>query len=326
MARTVSLARLQVVLAAVCFGTTGTAQALLRPEGVGPVPVGAARIVLGGALLVIVAVLAARRVRGRVVPTEVIRPLGGMARAGLVAVAGAGVALYQVAFFAAADLTGVAVGAVVAIGSGPAFAGALDRVVNGTRLSARWVVATALAVLGAALLGLGGGSGATVDPVGVLLALASGGGYATYTVIARRLIEAGATPDHVMAQTFGTGALLLVPVLLLAGAGWIASAAGLGLILWLAVVTTTLAYALFARGLRVLGAGETATLTLAEPLTATLLGLVVLGERPGAIGAVGAALVLAGLGTLGIPRRPVEPAPRPGGDAQAVAAATGERP
>ncbi len=46
-------ARLQVLLAAICFGTTGTAQAI-GPAG-SPVAVGAARIVFGGLLLVLVA-------------------------------------------------------------------------------------------------------------------------------------------------------------------------------------------------------------------------------------------------------------------------------
>ena len=60
-------------------------------------------------------------------------------------------------------------------------------------------------------------------------------------------------------------------------------------------VPTAIAYVLFARGLRTIPAGETATLTLAEPLTAAALGVIVLGERPSAAAAVGAALVLAGL-------------------------------
>ena len=60
---------------------------------------------------------------------------------------------------------------------------------------------------------------------------------------------------------------------------------------------------LFARGLRHLPAGEVATLTLAEPVTATALGVVVLGERPGAIAALGVLLVLAGLAVLAAPRR-----------------------
>jgi len=72
---------------------------------------------------------------------------------------------------------------------------------------------------------------------------------------------------------------------------------------------------LFARGLRHLTPGETATLTLAEPLTATGLGILVLSERPGAAAAIGAALVLAGLLTLAAPargeRREREPVPAP---------------
>src|SRR5215212_8871110 len=56
------MSRLYVLLAALCFGTTGTAQAL-GPDGIDPVVVGAARIACGGALLVIFA-LAVRRVAG----------------------------------------------------------------------------------------------------------------------------------------------------------------------------------------------------------------------------------------------------------------------
>ena len=41
--------RVAVLLAAVLFGTTGTAQAL-GPDGAAPLTVGAARIVVGGAL------------------------------------------------------------------------------------------------------------------------------------------------------------------------------------------------------------------------------------------------------------------------------------
>ena len=48
------MSRLQVLLAALCFGTTGTAQAL-GPGGIDPAAVGAARIACGGALLVLFA-------------------------------------------------------------------------------------------------------------------------------------------------------------------------------------------------------------------------------------------------------------------------------
>lgn len=108
-----------------------------------------------------------------------------------------------------------------------------------------------------------------------------------------------------MAATFGTGAVLLLPVLLVEGMAWLGEPGGLALALYLGAIPTALAYALFARGLQRLSAGETATLTLAEPLTAMLLGAVVLGEQPGALAIAGAALVLAGLLVLAVPRRGV---------------------
>jgi drug/metabolite transporter, DME family len=78
---------------------------------------------------------------------------------------------------------------------------------------------------------------------------------------------------------------------------------GVALALYLGAVPTALAYILFARGLEQIGAGETATLTLAEPLTAAVLGVIALGERPSVTAAAGAALVLSGLAVLAL--RPV---------------------
>jgi DME family drug/metabolite transporter len=280
-----------VLVAAVCFGTTGTAQAL-GPDGVDPLTVGAARIVIGGALLVVIARWLAPR-------SEAKWPLG------LVVASGVAVAIYQLSFFKSVDETGVAIGTVVALGSAPAVTGLLARAVNGTRLTAQWAGSTALATVGVLLLVLSGKS-AHVDPLGVVLALVAGTGYAFYTVAAKRMLDDGHAPEAVMGRAFGTGALLLVPVLLAGDAEWITHTDGAAMALYLAIVPTALAYVAFARGLRGLSAGDTATLTLAEPLTAAALGALVLDERPGTLAIAGAALVLAGIVALAIrPREPV---------------------
>jgi drug/metabolite transporter, DME family len=289
------MARLQVLLAALCFATTGTAQAL-GPGGIDPAGVGAARIVVGGALLVAFARLT-RKGAGR--------PWAK----GTVCAAAAAVAAYQLAFFAAVADTGVAIGTIVALGSAPTLAGALEWAVDGRRPSARWAGATALACAGVALLALAGGSGAGVSVPGVALAITAGGAYAVYTLAAKRLLAAGHEPEPVMAAAFGLGAILLVPLLLATGPGWLARPGGIALALFLGVVPTAVAYVLFARGLRHIQVSEAATLTLAEPLTAALLGVVVLGERLTGAGALGAALILAGLLALGL-RRP-SPTPTP---------------
>jgi DME family drug/metabolite transporter len=202
----------------------------------------------------------------------------------------------------------VAVGTVVALGSAPVFAGLLSRITAGAHLDARWAACTALATAGVALLVASGGAGATVSPIGVALALGAGVGYAAYTVAAKRLLDAGHAPEQVMARTFGTGALILLPVIPATGFSAVATAPALVEALYLGAIPTALAYVLFARGLTHLPTAEVATLTLAEPLTAAALGTVVLGEQLTAGAALGAAMILSGLVALArLPR----PGPRP---------------
>jgi drug/metabolite transporter, DME family len=280
--------RIEVLLAAVLFGTTGTAQAL-GPDGSTPATVGAARLVVGGAALAALA-LATGQLRGRW-------------PARLLLLAGVGVALYQLAFFAAVDRTGVAVGAVVAIGSGPVFAGIGERILDGAWPDRRWLLATTLAIAGVVTLTLASVADASLAASGIALALVSGAGYAMYTLVAKRLLRDGREPIGVMGASFGIGAVLLLPVLALGETAWLREPAGVALALYLGLVPTLLAYVLFARGLRTLDASEVTTLVLAEPVTATLLGALVLDERVGAAGALGIALVLAGLVVLALPQR-----------------------
>lgn len=285
-------ARLQVLTAAVLFGTTGTAQAL-GPDGLTPLTVGAARILVGGALLAGLA-YATGGWRGR-------WPLS------LVLVAGIGVAVYQVAFFEAVARTGVGVGAVVAIGSGPVLAGTIERAVYGSWPDRRWLVATATAVVGLATLTLASATSDDLAGDGIALALVSGLGYATYTVVAKHILRQGHTPLAVMGASFGLGALLLTPVLAFGDTAWLPTAGGLALALYLGVVPTAAAYVLFARGLERLSAAEVTTLVLAEPIVALALGAVVLDERIGAAGILGSGLILAGLLLLARQRAPLRP-------------------
>ena len=280
-------ATLLVLGAAVLFGTTGTAQAL-GPDSTTPLTVGAARIVVGGALLLALLLVTAGA-----------QPLRRLSLVP-VAVGALAVAVYQPSFFAAVDRTGVAVGAVVALGSAPAFTGLLGLLVLRERPRRPWGAATALAIAGVALLALAGGD-AEVDPVGVLLAACSGLGYSVFAIASSILLRRGAIPDAVTAAQFGLGGLILLPLLLTGDAGWLGTGEGLALALWLGIGPTALAYALFTRGLRHLPPATVSTLTLAEPVTATILGVLVLDERPGLQAAAGCALILIGLLVLARP-------------------------
>jgi DME family drug/metabolite transporter len=187
---------------------------------------------------------------------------------------------------------------VVALGSAPIFAGLLGLRFHGERPDRRWLLATALAVAGCALLVATGG-GLSVDPVGVLLALGAGVAYAVYAAEGKRLLRRF-PPDAVMAVTFGLGAALLAPLLLVLDLQWLREPRGVLVALHLGLVATALAYALFARGLKEVPTATAVTLTLAEPLTAATLGLVVLGERLTPPALVGVAFLLAGLAILSV--------------------------
>lgn len=287
-------ALLAVLAAAVLFGTTGTAQAL-GPGGLDPLAVGAARVVLAGALLAGWAWL-----RGcyRHAP----RPHWLTVLAGAV-----GVAVYQVGFFTGVRLAGVAVGTVVALGSCPVWAGLVQWLVSRRRPTPTWLAATGLAVLGVVVLVLAGSGGAGGGAlVGLAPALAAGLGYGVYTVAGSRLIAAGQRSTGAMGLLFGAGGVLLLPVLAARWPGGLDSPGGLAVAGYLAVVPTLLAYLLFGYGLRWLPAATVATLNLAEPVVAALLGVLVLAEHLTVGAAVGALIVLAGLVLLALPTRAVD--------------------
>lgn len=286
---------LAVVGASVLWGTAGTAGLLVSADSVS---LAAARLVIGGAALALVAGLGAAR-QGRTVTPARLR--GRIVTPGLLLGAVA-VAAYQLCYFAAVSRTGVAIGTVVSIGSGPVFTGLLSWLLHGRRPSRRWTLATTAAVCGCAALIVGGGAQAGEQMVsGVLLALLGGLLYAFYAVTAARAIGRGAESNAVMGVMFGGAALIMLPILLVNGFGWVAEPRALLAVLYLGLGTTALSYLLYGRGLRTTPVATAATLALAEPAVAALLGLVVLGERLTSVSVAGLVLLALALMVVAVP-------------------------
>jgi DME family drug/metabolite transporter len=214
------------------------------------------------------------------------------------------VAGYPVCFYPAVARTGVAVATVIALGSAPVFAGLLAWAAGRGRPTARWAVATAAAVLGCALLVLGpefAGQATPMDLTGVALAAGGGLSYAVYALIGGSFITRGHASGAVMGLMFGAAGLLVVPVVVCTGTGWLSTLRGASVAAYLAVFTVCLAYRLFGYGLRRTSASVATSLTLAEPAVAAVLGVVVLGERLPAVGWCGLAVLGAGLILLTVP-------------------------
>jgi DME family drug/metabolite transporter len=273
-----------ILLAASLWGTTGTARSFASVQA-SSIAVGAARIVIGGAVLLLLALRNGR--------------LGALLRRGkgtcaLLAIGAACVAIYQLAFFGALARTGVAVGTVVTIGTAPAFTGVLTYATTRTNPGLRWAASTVAAVIGCVLL-LTAGATTGADPIGIELALVAGLGYASYAVGASHLIKSGATDQAVVGALFGGAAILLVPVLLTQPIRWLATGSGLLVALYLGVATTGLGYVLYGRGLRTTPVTTATTLGLAEPAVAALLGVVLLHEHLTGLAIAGLALIGLGL-------------------------------
>ena len=216
---------------------------------------------------------------------------------------GACMALFQATYFTAVTRVGIAVTALVAICSAPIMIAALAAVLLGERPTPRLALALVLGVAGTGLLVAAPAAGMTAPrPLsGVILALGAGLAYALYVVLAKGAV-ARMAPLPLAALTFAVAAALTAPALATPGAGR-QLALGWPWLLYLGAVTTAGAYALYTAGLRHVPASAAGVASLLEPLTATLLGVILFGERLGVAGWAGAVLLLGALVLLVLAER-----------------------
>jgi DME family drug/metabolite transporter len=264
-----------VITGAALFGTIGTARVLGPDAPAGSVS--AIRLLVAAAVLVLLAI------------PDGAQELAAAFRLPSIWVAGLAQAAFNVTFFSAVTRAGVAVGTLVAIGCTPILTGLMAR-----QISRGWLAATGLAMVGLVAL-LSDGLGHGVTPAGVAFALGASLSYASFILASSAGAHAHVLLSAKLAATFVIAALVLAPAVLLYDTSWAATGSGLAMVAYLAIGGTVLAYNCFNRGLRTVAPGTAATLGLTEPLVASLLGVVVVGERLGAVSWAGAAIVLASL-------------------------------
>ncbi|WP_235928870.1 DMT family transporter [Marisediminicola senii] len=282
-----------LVVASVLWGTTGTAASLL-PTNISPLTTGAATMGVGGLLL---AALAPRG-SAMLVRDASIRPwvlLGAL-----------GVFVYPLAFYSAMQLAGVAVGNVVALGSGPLFAALLEWALERRRPTRRWAAATAAAIVGIAVLASTAhlGAAASNPPLGVGLGLLAGAAYATYSYAASRAMSAGSSNRAVMGSMFGCGALLLLPVFVVGAPSLVQSGLTVMVTAYLIVGPMFVAYLFFGFAIRIVRSSVATTITLLEPVVAAVLAVAIVGERLPPVGWAALALVLCGVLVTALPPGP----------------------
>jgi DME family drug/metabolite transporter len=264
------------------WGTGGPLGSLLaQVTGVPALAVAAYRLLAGGA--VIVFVLATGR---RGLPR-------GMAVWRRITVVGLLSAQFQSCYFLAIGLTSVSMATLMTIGAAPVLVVSVEALSRRQRVTGRVLVAVLLAVAGLGLLtGMPPGRLGTVRVLaGACAAFLAAAGFAATTLLGARPV-AGLDELTMTGAGFTLGGAVLFPLAAAAGGlGFSLTATALGLLAALGLLPTAAAYVLYFRAMRGVSAGTAALLSLIEALTATVLGVVFLGDHLSGIGVVGAVLL-----------------------------------
>ena len=219
-------------------------------------------------------------------------------------VGGIGATLFFPFFILAFQLTGVGVAAVVSIGVAPIFVGLIAWIALKQPPGKQWAIGTVIAVAGVVALNWPSGDN-TVSFLGVAFAMAAAFGYSMQAT-GMGMISKRHTPFQSVAPMFTIGSILQAPLSYGRDFSFLQDPVLLLGVLYGGIVTVAVAYAFFIYGISRIGAATAVTVGLMEPLTASILGIVLLGETVSAIGILGSVLILAGL--VVVSRPPKEPA------------------
>ncbi|MGA1609093.1 MAG: DMT family transporter [Candidatus Nanopelagicaceae bacterium] len=278
---------LMVLASGTLLGTAGTAVAL-APDEASTTTLGVARVGIGGLILILLLPLFGGDRKNLI---KVIRRPGVWAMA-------LSTAAFQPLFFGATTRTGVALSTVLTIGTMPLFTGLIGRTLFSERFKRMWVIATSLAVTGLVLRSWE--QLESIDFGGVVMALGAGFATGCYVNGAKYELNRGGHAVELPAVAYSLSAVLLLPLVVGDSFTWITTGAGLLTAIYLGAISMALANTLQVVGLKRLSPGPTATLLLADPLTATILGIWILDEAITPLGVFGLIIVAVGLVLQGL--------------------------
>lgn len=260
----------------IAWGTTGAAvEVIYRTSDLGPMATSFWRFLAGAVLLAPAWVLRP----GRKTPRA---PQPAGRRVLLLAGTGVGLAVFQTAYFAAVRDTGLAVGTIVTLGAAPVITAVGGRLFLGERIGRSGLLAAVGALAGLTILVLGNQPG-VVHPEGVAMSLLSAAGYAVSNLLGRWTGRRG-TGEDAFTLTLGSfliGTIVMLPLALHEGLlpqhGSLTTTALA--MLYIAAVTTALAYPMYFAGVAVLRAATASVMMLLEPVSAAVLAVAFLGEE-----------------------------------------------
>ncbi|SFQ98241.1 EamA family transporter [Poseidonocella sedimentorum] len=184
-----------------------------------------------------------------------------------------------------------------------------------TPIRAGAVAAAATGVIGVALLLIS--PDAALDPIGVAAGLGGAASMAAGTVLSRKWQPPVSALSFTAWQLTAGGLILLPLALIVEPALPTLTATNLAGLVWLGLIGAAATYALWFRGVARIEPGAVAMLGMMSPVTAVILGWVVLGQSLSLLQCLGALIVLGSVWAGQRASRPTTPAPakpKPGPD------------
>lgn len=215
------------------------------------------------------------------------------------------VLFFSVCYFMAIELMTLSAAAILLYTS-PIWVMLLSLVIFKEKFSLKKLLALLLAFAGCALVsGIGGGG---LTPLGVLVGLCAGVGYAFYSIFSSLAINRGYSPIAVTTYTFIISAagswFLCRPGEMLAIVGAAESPGMLLLLIVItALVTAVIPFMCYSLGLKTVEPSRAAILATVEPVVASALGVIVYHEALTLPAIIGIVLVLSAIVILSIKKK-----------------------
>ncbi|WP_059170904.1 DMT family transporter [Bacillus sp. FJAT-27445] len=201
------------------------------------------------------------------------------------------IVFFNWSYFTALNMMDVSL-AVILLYTAPIFVSVLSFFIFKEKFTITKLVAVGGTFLGCVLVaGFRGGAGA-VAPIGLLIGLGAGFGYALYSIFGKAALRKY-KPFTITFYTFFVAALFLVPLTRLWEKGEVLLRGetllyGVGL----GIIPTVVAYFLYTKGLEKTDSSTAAIIATVEPIVATMVGVFLYGEGIGILQLIGSALIL----------------------------------
>jgi len=203
---------------------------------------------------------------------------------------------FNICYFTTITMTSLSVAAIL-LYTAPSIVMILSLIIFKEKINTKKVISVILAFLGCMLVTGVLTDNNAISKIGILIGLGSGLGYALYSIFARFALNKG---YHSFTVTFYTLAFSCLGSVFFcewkkAGDYIIENPLRILFLLLFGLISTVLPYIFYTLGLSGMESGNASIIASIEPVTATIIGVVVYKEKMSIMGLIGAMLVIASI-------------------------------